>query len=227
MKIPAFLLILFINKTVMAANIPSEFVDIKTVIPSIVLDMRYYTIHNFVGEKIDGYLSPKCLLTKPAAQALKKVQQVLEPFALSLKLYDCYRPQRAVKHFVKWAQELEDIKMKAEFYPSVDKTELFKKGYIAEKSSHSRGSTVDLTIVSIPAAPQPPENGIDMGTEFDYFDELATTISKQIKVRQRVNRLLLKTLMEKHGFENYPKEWWHFTLKNEPFPNTYFDFIIE
>jgi D-alanyl-D-alanine dipeptidase len=244
------MLMLVMSQSVFArlgdSTMPSEFVDVTTVIPSIVLDMRYYTAHNFVGEKIDGYLAPKCLLTKAAAHALGKVQRELENFSLSLKIYDCYRPQRAVNHFASWAKDVADTRTMLEFYPTVDKRHLFRDGYIAARSSHSRGSTVDLTIVPVPTPPQEvyvsgqrlfecdlprgqrfKDNSIDMGTGYDCFHELAATANGQITTQQRVNRLLLKTVMEKPGFRNYSKEWWHFTLRDEPFPKRYFDFVIE
>jgi len=229
-----------------AGKIPEGFVDIKELIPAIQLDIRYYGAHNFVGERVDGYLEPKCILTKEAAEALLKVQKDLEPFSLTLKVYDCYRPQRAVDHFVRWAQEIADTKTKKEFYPTVDKKNLFKDGYIDSKSGHSRGSTLDLTIVPLPLPQQPDyiqkqklfecylpankrfrDNSIDMGTGFDCFHELSHTANKSISRQQKINRLLLKSLMEKHGYKNYDMEWWHFTLNNEPFPDTYFDFVIE
>lgn len=225
---------------------PARFVDVKKHVPSIQVDMRYYTAHNFVGERIDGYNAPKCLLTIEAADALKKVQADLASFSLSLKIYDCYRPQRAVNHFVRWAKNVNDVRTKKEFYPTVDKTRLFADGYIAERSGHSRGSTVDLTIVPLPtpagetyrpgqelfpcflpAAKRFGDNSLDMGTGFDCFHVRAHTANKDIGTGQRINRLLLKSLMEKHGFVNYELEWWHFTLKREPFPDTYFDFPIE
>ncbi len=225
---------------------PDNFVDISNIIPEINLEMRYYGAHNFLGVTVDGYLAPKCLLTREAAMSLAEVQKELEKFSLALKIYDCYRPQRAVDHFVRWAKDIEDTKTKKEFYPTVDKKNLFQDGYIADKSSHSRGSTVDLTIIPLSASRQPdfingqklfecylpaekrfPDNSIDMGTGFDCFHELSHTAHKNIGVQQRVNRLLLKTLMEKHGFKNYELEWWHYTLKDEPYPNTYFDFPVE
>jgi D-alanyl-D-alanine dipeptidase len=191
-------------------------------------------------------LAPKCYLTKEAVQALAEVQKDLEPYSLSLKIYDCYRPQRAVNHFVRWATEIENTKTKKEFYPTIDKRNLFKDGYIDSKSGHSRGSTLDLTIVPSPAPAQPQyspgqklyecylpaakrfsDNSIDMGTGFDCFHELSNTANANIGHQQKINRLLLKSLMEKHGFRNYDKEWWHYTLKNEPYPDTYFDFVIE
>jgi D-alanyl-D-alanine dipeptidase len=226
-------------------NRPAGFVDVKDVVPSVLLDVRYFTAHNFVGTKVDGYNAPKCILTRKAAEALGGVQKDLEPFCLSLKIYDCYRPQRAVAHFVRWAKDIEDTKTKKEFYPTIDKRNLFRDGYIAEKSGHSRGSTVDLTVVAmssgdqetytpgqlsacyLPADKRFRDNSIDMGTGFDCFHELAHTANGQVGVTQRLHRLLLKTLMEKHGFVNYDKEWWHFTLKDEPFPDTYFDFPVE
>ncbi|MBN1473200.1 MAG: M15 family metallopeptidase [Syntrophaceae bacterium] len=225
---------------------PDNFVNIKTVIPQVELDIRYYDQHNFLGQKVDGYLAPKCLLTREAATALSNVQKELEKFSLTLKIYDCYRPQQAVNHFVRWAKDIDDTKTRKEFYPTVDKRNLFKDGYIADKSSHSRGSTVDLTIVSLPVVPQKKytpgqklyecylpqgkrfgDNSIDMATGFDCFHELSHTENKNISAQQRINRMLLKTLMEKHGFQNYAFEWWHYTFKNEPYPNTYFDFPIK
>ena len=223
-----------------------DFVDVQKHIPSIVMDIRYNGPYNFVGEPIDGYKAPKCLLTRKAASALAKVQADLEKLSFSLKIYDCYRPQRAVNHFVRWAKDLDDTRTKKEFYPNVDKNNLFKDGYIAARSGHSRGSTVDLTIVPLPVPEQEKykpgqelfpcflpaahrfgDNSIDMGTGFDCFHVLAHTANKDTGIQQRANRLLLKTLMEKHGFINYDLEWWHFTLQDEPYPDTYFDFIIE
>lgn len=222
------------------------FVDLKTVIPSLVLDIRYYSDHNFVGTRVDGYEAPKCLVTAPAAEALAKVQAELQEFSLSLKVYDCYRPQRAVDHFVRWAADLRDTKTRAEFYPTLDKRALFSAGYIAGKSSHSRGSTVDVTIVPFPApaegsySPGQPlqachqpagkrfrDSSIDMGTGFDCFHELSHPGNPKAGAQQRIHRLLLKTLMDKHGFRSYDREWWHFTLRNEPFPDTYFDFPVK
>lgn len=226
-------------------KMPDDFVDIKDVIPAIALDIRYYTPHNFVGEKIDGYNAAKCFLTKPAALALNDIEEELNEYSLSLKLYDCYRPQRAVNQFIKWAENPDDTKMKREFYPDIDKQNLFNQDYIAKKSAHSRGSTVDVTIVPIPTPPEEKyvkgqdlhpcywprekrfnDNSIDMGTGIDCFSELAHTDSKQINVQQRVNRLALKSIMEKYGFISLESEWWHYTLENEPYPDTYFDFVI-
>jgi D-alanyl-D-alanine dipeptidase len=227
-------------------KMPVGFVDIQKTIPEVILDIRYYGQHNFLGEIVDGYMSPKCFLSKEAAEALVGVQKELASYALTLKIYDCYRPQRAVDHFVRWAQENKNTKTMREFYPTIDKKNLFKDGYIDSKSSHSRGSTVDLTIVPVPVPAQtiyipgqqlsecylPAEkrfgdNSIDMGTGFDCFHELSNTANTNISRQQKINRLLLKSLMEKHGYKNYDKEWWHYTLKNEPYPDTYFNFVIE
>jgi zinc D-Ala-D-Ala dipeptidase len=236
----------FTRQSTAAEKMPEGFVDILDVIPDIQLDIRYAGPHNFVGEKINGYDAGKCLITREAAEAMAKVQDDLRRFSLTLKIYDCYRPQRAVNHFVQWATEIHNTKTKNEFYPTIDKRNLFKDGYIDSKSGHSRGSTVDLTVVSqpvlkqtayipgqrlsacyLPAEKRFRDNSIDMGTGFDCFHELSHTGNKSIGLSQRINRMLLKTMMEKYGFRNYEKEWWHYTLNNEPYPNTYFDFVIE
>jgi D-alanyl-D-alanine dipeptidase len=228
------------------SSMPESFVDLKKAIPSVTLDIRYYGDHNFLGTRVDGYQAPKCLVSVPAAEALAKIQAELQEFSLSLKIYDCYRPQKAVDHFVRWAKDIKDTKTKAEFYPAVDKRNLFRDGYIAEKSSHSRGSTIDLTIIPFPAPaegkyiPGQPlhacylpagkrfkDSSIDMGTGFDCFHELSHPGNLKVGLQQRNNRLLLKTLMDKHGFKNYDKEWWHFTLRNEPYPDTYFEFPVQ
>ncbi len=242
------LLCLFSFATLRAqeTQIPSGFVDVKTVVPSIILDLRYFTSHNFVGTAIDGYVTPKCIISKPAAEALAKVQEELLAFSLSLKIYDAYRPQTAVDHFVRWAKVHSDTLTKREFYPTLNKKYLFRDGYVAKKSSHTRGSTLDCTIVPLPLQDQPDyqpgdslcecfsplaerykDNSLDMGTGYDCFHHLSHTENPEIGQTQRIHRLLLRLIMEKYGFRNYSKEWWHFTLKNEPFPETYFNFPIE
>lgn len=224
---------------------PEVFVALSSVDPSIIQEMRYITPHDFVGEPIDGYRQPLCILTRPAAEALHRAQLKLLRQGYSLKVYDCYRPQRAVDHFVRWAKDLDDERMKAEFYPRVDKSRLFADGYIAEKSGHSRGSTMDLTLVKLPALPtrpyhpgQPlvpcyapkndrfPDNSVDMGTGFDCFDTLAHTDDPRIQGAQRANRQFLKSTLAAQGFVNLPEEWWHFTYQPETFPDTYFDFPV-
>jgi D-alanyl-D-alanine dipeptidase len=224
---------------------PKDFVALRSVDPTIIQEMRYFTPHNFVGERIDGYAQPICVLTRPAAQALHKAQTKLLRQGYTLKVYDCYRPQRAVDHFVRWAKDLDNQAMKGEFYPNVDKTRLFADGYIAEKSGHSRGSTLDVTLVKLPAKPtrpyhpgEPlvpcfapederfPDNSVDMGTGFDCFDTLSHTLDPRVQGEQRANRLLLKSTLEGLGFVNLAEEWWHYTYKPEPYPDTYFDFPV-
>jgi len=216
------------------------------VAPNIIQEMRYATDHNFVGRPIKGYGAAECWVTVAAAKALTTVEAKLGAHSLSLKVYDCYRPQRAVDDFVAWSKDLTDVKMKREFYPKIDKSTLFHDGYIAEKSGHSRGSTVDLTLVHMPAGPQGTypngqdlkecyrpqaerflDNSLDMGTGYDCFDPRAHTENPEISPEQKQNRQLLKSVMEQYGFKNYDQEWWHFTLKNEPYPNKYFDIEIK
>lgn len=198
------------------------FVDIKEFIPSVHLDIRYYTSENFIGARIDGYDAPKCFLTREAALALGKVQEELARNAQSLKIFDCYRPQRAVDHFVRWARDLSDQKMKSKYYPTTDKENLFRDGYIAAESGHSRGSTLDLTIINLQSNQE-----LDMGTEFDFFDPLSHTTNSRIRKSQQDSRIFLKSVMERNGFKNLEEEWWHFTLKNEPYRDKYFDFKVE
>lgn len=204
------------------SQLPQGFVYVETIIPDIHVELRYNTTNNFVGEVINGYTANKLILTKAAAFALKKAQDELEQQNLCLKVYDGYRPQRAVNHFMVWARDLTDTINKRIFYPDVDKKELFKEEYIATRSGHSRGSTLDVTIID-------GNTGIplDMGSPFDFFGHESWVNFEGITEKQRTNRHLLQSIMLKHGFRNYPKEWWHFTLRQEPFPDTYFDFVIE
>lgn len=192
------------------------FPDVTALAPDVIVEARYVGDDNFVGRPVDGYDANKCLLTKEAAAALAAAQADLSAFGLRFRIYDCYRPQRAVDHFVRWAQDENDTARKADYYPNVPKDELFERGYIAEKSGHSRGSTVDLTI-----------EGLDMGSPWDFFDEKSHTEYESLPAQARANRLFLKTLMSRHGFNNYAKEWWHFTLNDEPFPETWFNFPVE
>jgi D-alanyl-D-alanine dipeptidase len=219
-----------------------DLVSVAALDATIVVEARYFGSHNFVGRPVDGYEAPLCLLARPAAVALARVQAELRPFGLGLKAYDCYRPARAVAHFVRWAADPADTVMKAEFYPDLDKGRLFELGYIAERSGHSRGSTVDLTLVPLPAPPQPiwqegdprvactapvalrfRDNTLDMGTGYDCFSELSHTENPAVGALAARNRLLLRSVMEKHGFANFSQEWWHFTFRPEPYPETYFD----
>lgn len=195
----------------------------EVVVPGVVVDLRYRSSNNFVGRPVDGYEGDRAILSRPAATALAAVQADLKVFSLGIKIFDAYRPQRAVDHFVRWARDINDNKMKAEYYPDVDKQNLFKEDYIAERSGHSRGSTVDLTLVDL----APSHHPLDMGTSFDFFAVSSWPDYPGLKPQQRANRMLLQVLMAKHGFRPYPKEWWHFTLNAEPYPDTYFNFAIE
>lgn len=226
---------------------PPDFVALQQIDPTILQDIRYLTPHNFTAEPVDGYRTPMCILTRPAAEALARAQRDFTERGYTLKVYDCYRPQRAVNDFVRWAADLPDQRMKAEFYPRVEKSTLFDAGYIAERSGHSRGSTVDLTLVALPdsdrapvyvpgqslvdcAAPQQlrfPDNSVDMGTGFDCFDTLANTEDPRIEGDATKNRRLLLEGLEREGFVNYDKEWWHFTYQPEPYPGTFFDFPVD
>jgi len=205
-----------------ASSLPEGLVYIKDVIPEIAIELRYYTEDNFVGERIDGYLKPKGILSKQAALALKKVQIDLKAFGLGLKVYDAYRPQSAVEHFVRWAKDLKNIEKKEKYYPDVQKKDLFTEGYIAAKSSHTRGSTVDVTIITLNSKKE-----LDMGSGFDFFSPKSWPSNPDIVPGQRAHRLLLQASMGKHGFKPYEQEWWHFTLGNEPFPEKYYNFPIQ
>jgi len=220
MIIIKFLLIFLLVSTLFATPPRSLekniFVNINLLIPDIHYDIRYAQTDNFIGSVVDGYQKPLCFLSHESALALKNVQKALQKEHLRLKVFDCYRPQRAVDHFVRWSKDLNDTRMKSVYYPNVQKKELFKKGYIAAKSGHSRGSTVDLTI-----------EGLDMGTPFDFFDPRSHTDSHDVNITQHANRMYLKTVMEENGFVNYSAEWWHYTLKDEPFKKEYFDFIVK
>lgn len=203
-------------------ELPEGFVYAKSVIPDLDVELRYYTDYNFVGDTIAGYKANHLILTKAAAEALKLVQDDLENQNLCLRVYDGYRPQRAVNHFMAWARDLNDTINKSIFYPDVAKKDLFKEEYIATRSGHSRGSTLDLTIID-GTTNQP----LDMGSSYDFFGHQSWVDYDAISEAQKANRQLLQTVMLSHNFRNYPKEWWHFTLRWEPFPDTYFDFEIE
>lgn len=222
-----------------ADELPKFFRYLSDVDPSIRQDMRYAGPHNFTGALVPGYEAPECILTEPAAHALKRVQARMRPHGLSLVVFDCYRPQRAVRSFVTWAGNA-DESTKGMFYPRVPKDRLLK-GYISARSAHARGSTVDLGITKIspthvstapnmactdPAYSEAVDGGIDMGTGFDCFDKLSHTASSEISEIAKRNRWVLVKLMTDEGFENYRREWWHFQLKNEPYQKTSFDFPI-
>ncbi|MGA9951051.1 MAG: M15 family metallopeptidase [Xanthobacteraceae bacterium] len=199
---------------------PAAFVDAATVVPGLIPEMRYATAHNFTGRPIDGYEARHCLLAKEAASALAAVARDLAPQGLFIKAFDCYRPTRAVENFIRWARDFNDQVARAEFYPNVDKRTLFRDGYIASHSGHSRGSTIDMTLARADGAE------LDMGTHFDFFSARSWTADASINPEQHANRMLLVAAMRRHGFRNYDKEWWHFTLTPEPFPDTYFNFPV-
>lgn len=209
------------------------FVNITDVVPDVILEVRYFGTYNFVGARIDGYEQPTALLTREAADSLKAVSEDLKAQGYRLKIYDAYRPQMGVDHFVRWGQDLDDTLMKPYFYPNESKDSLFIKDYIATRSGHSRGSTLDLTLFDMRT-----EKEVDMGGTFDWFgkeshpdcggDPVTGTYrpNDTITAQQFANRMLLRTVMLSHGFKPYDCEWWHFTLKNEPYPDTYFEFPV-
>ena len=232
-----------LSSCVTTDSAPNGFVRVAEAVPDVILEIRYYSTYNFVGDRIDGYERPTALLTTEAASALKAVSDDLKQQGYRLKLFDAYRPQRAVSHFMRWAKETDDTRMKPYFYPDLDKSVLFARGYILEKSGHSRGSTVDLTLFDMAT-----EREVDMGGTFDWFgreshpdwcgdpeaqvytgDYPAETPPKdgQINERQFRNRMILRAAMLRHGFKPLDEEWWHFTLADEPYPETYFDHPVK
>ena len=218
----------------------SQFVPITEVVPDVILEIRYFGTYNFVGDRIDGYLEPKAYLTKEAADSLRAVSDEVIGLGYRLKIYDAYRPQKAVDHFVRWAADIPDVRMKPYFYPDLDKSVLFEQEYIMEKSGHTRGSTVDLTLFDMNT-----EKELDMGGTFDWFGpeshpdfcgnpdtgeydaEAAAANPRGLTEQQFRNRLILRQAMLRHGFKPLSSEWWHFTLKDEPFPDTYFTFPVD
>ncbi len=199
----------------------SDFVLVTDVVPDAIFEIRYYSTYNFVGDRIDGYEEPLAFMTKEAADALKEVSDDVKDDGYRLKIYDAYRPQEAVTNFVEWAKDEDDTRMKEYFYPELDKDVLFPQGYIAEHSGHSRGSTVDLTLFDMET-----EKEVDMGGTFDYFGEESHPDYKGITEEQYNNRMILREAMTEHGFKPLPEEWWHFTLEDEPYPDTYFTFPV-
>jgi len=229
------------NSVVSTTDDSSQFVMLTDVVPDAILEIRYFGTYNFVGARVDGYLEPTALLTKKAADSLLAVSNDVMKQGYRLKIYDAYRPQKAVDHFVRWAKDLSDTKMKQYFYPDLDKSVLFAQNYIADKSGHTRGSTVDLTLFDMAS-----EKELDMGGTFDWFgveshpdfcgnpdtdeytgDNKKSPVGRSITAEQFANRQILRKAMLRHGFMPVDSEWWHFTLKDEPFPDTYFTFPVK
>lgn len=200
---------------------PEGFVYVHEAIPDVVYAIRYAGNNNFIGNPVPGYERPVALLSSEAATALGHAQEALKSKGYRIQLFDAYRPQSAVNHFIEWARDEKDTLMKEDFYPEVDKKDLFKLGYIAERSGHSRGSTVDLSLVDIHT-----DEEVDMGSPYDFFGERSHHGSPAVTPEQTSNRNILRKAMEAAGFEALPEEWWHYRLKNEPYPDTYFDFPV-
>ena len=199
----------------------SQFVNITDVVPDAILEIRYYSTYNFVGARVDGYEQPMALMTRQAADSLKAASDELRAQGYRLKIWDSYRPQTAVDHFIRWAENLQDTTMKHIFYPMVDKSMLFEQQYIMARSGHSRGSTVDLTLVDEQTGKE-----LDMGSPFDWFGIESRPDYMDLTEEQIANRQILWDAMFRHGFKGIDSEWWHFTLKDEPFPDTYFTFPV-
>ncbi len=200
---------------------PSGFVLLSDHVPGIIQEIRYYSTYNFIGDRIDGYEEPCAILTVEAARALKAVSNEVNAQGYRLKVFDAYRPACAVRHFVLWGIEDLDLRMKPYFYPDLEKQELFKRGYIASQSGHSRGSTIDLTLFDMQTGKE-----VDMGSPFDLFSELSHPDCKSVTEEQYENRMFLQHAMVRNGFVPIDCEWWHFTLKDEPYPDTYFEFPV-
>lgn len=196
------------------------YLDTRTT--GIVVELRYASTHNFIGKRIDGYHQNILIVTQPTAKALYAIQKEATKKGYGLKLFDGYRPQKAVDHFVRWATDRNDTLKKHEYYPRVPKDSLFALGYIAKKSGHTRGSTVDLTLIDLKTGKE-----VDMGSPYDFFGTISHPFYKDISAEAYQHRMVLRNLMIAHGFIPYANEWWHFTLKAEPYPNTYFNFNIE
>ncbi len=200
---------------------PSGFVLLSDYVPGIIQEIRYFSTYNFIGDRIDGYEEPCAIITVEAARALKAVSNELNVKGYRLKVFDAYRPACAVRHFVMWGIEDLDLRMKPFFYPDLEKQELFSKGYVASKSSHSRGSTIDLTLLDMEAGKE-----VDVGSPFDLFSEISHPDNKNVTEEQYENRMVLQNAMTRNGFVPFDCEWWHFTLADEPYKDTYFEFPV-
>ncbi|MCL2048393.1 MAG: M15 family metallopeptidase [Defluviitaleaceae bacterium] len=201
--------------------LPEGFVYVTDAVPDAILEIRYFSTYNFVGARVDDYLAPRAIITEPAAEALKQVNAELQAQGYAIKVFDTYRPQGAVDHFVRWAADPDDVATKEYFYPDIAKDRIIPDGYIAERSGHSRGSTIDLTLVELLTGKE-----VDMGTPFDFFGLASHHETDLITEEQASNRLILKNAMVDAGFRIYDEEWWHYTLDDEPYPDTFFDFPV-
>lgn len=217
-----FIFLFLLAFTTQSQNLPKGFSYVQEIAPTIQQELRYYGHNNFVGRPIEGYNKEVLITSTLTAKALSKVQNTLLKNNLSLKVFDAYRPQTAVNYFVHWAKIVNDTLTKKLFYPTVSKRNLFKLGYIASKSGHSRGSSVDVTIVDLKTSKE-----LDMGSPYDFFGIASHVSYNKLTQKQKSNRALLRKVMLSNGFRPYANEWWHFTLQNEPFPKTYFDFPIQ
>lgn len=221
-KIVSYLFIMLAYGVFSQSAIPEGFMEVQAAIPDLVVDLRYAKTNNFVGQKVPGYHSEKAILSVAATTALAKVQNELKIYGLGIKFFDGYRPQQAVNHFVQWAKMPNDTLMKAQYYPNLSKSMLFEQQYIASRSGHSRGSSIDLTLIHFNTCQE-----LDMGSSYDFFGEISNLDYWDLTQKQIWNRQLLQKVMKRHGFRSYAQEWWHFTLHDEPFPNTYFNFPIK
>lgn len=219
------------SQTVQKGYDPSDFVLVGDVIPDVILEIRYHSTFNFIGDRIQGYDEPIAVLTRRAADSLKVVSDELLQQGYRLKIFDAYRPQCAVDYFMAWAQDISDDRMREFFYPELEKAVIVPRGYVAERSSHTRGSTVDLTLFEMAT-----QKDVDMGCTFDYFGRAshpdvqpaeAIGAYPPINEAQWHNRMILQDAMVRHGFNIYDCEWWHFTLADEPYPDTYFRFPLQ
>ncbi len=222
MKILLCCVMLLCSLVTASQQLPKHFVYLNTDTTNIKVELNYRSSNNFIGRPIDGYKKSVIIVTQPTAEALYKIQNKLQKMGYGLQIFDAYRPQKAVDHFVRWAGHLNDTLKKHQYYPTVPKDSLFALGFIAKKSGHTRGSTVDLTLIELNTGKE-----VDMGSPYDFFGTISHPFYKDISAQAYRHRMLLRNLMITHGFVPYKNEWWHFTLKNEPFPSTYFDFNIE
>lgn len=198
-----------------------NFVFLDQILEQAIYETRYFGVNNFLGQKVDGYNSDRLILTLPAAKALKKAEAAFANEGYGIKIFDTYRPQRAVNHFIRWSKDVTDTLTKSTFYPKQDKRQLFKLGYISTRSGHSRGSTIDLTLYHLDSGEE-----VDMGGPYDFFGEISHHIYDKITKEQKKHRQLLKSTMSHCGFRAYSKEWWHYTLRGEPYPKTFFDSVV-